>query len=103
MSSDEDAPETGKEKFYEADDVEEIYIEVMLQDEDRNDYVYWLKRDKLPEDEDEIDWAIEEAKKFHQSKGLPEIPEDPDDFDEEPYATAYEPFSRYSTEFTFLP
>ena len=26
MSSDEDAPETGKEKFYEADDVEEILL-----------------------------------------------------------------------------
>ena len=40
----------------------------MLQDEDRNEYVYWLKRDKLPEDEDEIDWAIEEAKNFTNQK-----------------------------------
>jgi len=94
---------SGEDKFYEADDVEGKYIEVMLQDAERDEYLYWIDLEKLPEDEDEIDWAIELAKKYHASKGLPEIPEDPEDFDEEPFSSAYEPFSRYESEFSFIP
>ena len=104
------------EKFYEADDVDGKYIEVMLQDAEREEYVYWLDLSKLPDVEDEHDWAIEKAKKFHTSQGLPAIPDDAeasdefdedtdedfDDFDEEPYASAYEPFSRSGSEFTFV-
>lgn len=74
----------------------------------------------MPDGEDEHDWAIEKAKKFHTAQGLPVIPDDDeasddfdeaseedtdedfDDFDEEPYASAYEPFSRSESEFTFI-
>ena len=111
------------EKFYEADEVEGKYIEVMLQDAEREEYVYWLDLSKLPDGEDEHDWAIDQAKKFHTAQGLPVIPDDDeasddfdeateedtdedfddfDDFDEEPYASAYEPFSRSESEFTFI-
>ena len=90
------------EKFYEADEVEGKYIEVMLHSADREEYVYWVDLEKLPPGEDEIDWPVEAAKKFHLSKGFPEIPDDPEDFDEEPFASAYEPFSRDESEFTFI-
>jgi len=93
---------TQEEKFYEADEVEGKFIEVMLLDAEREEYPYWVDLSKIPEGEDEIDWSIEVAKKFHASKGLPEIPEDPEDPFEEPYATAYEPFLRYEGEFTFV-
>jgi len=90
------------EKYYEADEVEGKYIEVTLSSADQEEYVYWVDLEKLPEGEDEIDWSIEAAKKFHLSKGFPEIPDDPEDFDEEPFAVANEPFSREESEFTFI-
>lgn len=89
-----------RDRFYDAKDVEGKYMEVVLQDSARNEYVYWYNLRTLPTGKDEHDHAIEEAKRFHASKGLPEIPEDSEA--SEPYAVAYEPFSRYASEFAFI-
>ena len=93
---------TGDEKFYDGSEVEGRYVEVALRDGGGEEYIYWVAMETLPEGCDEIDWAIDRAKNAHLAKGLPEIPEDPDDFEEEPYATAYAPFSRYESEMTVV-
>ena len=90
-----------EDKFYEVEDSEGKYMEVILEDADRNEYIYWYDLSKLPDGEDEWDFVIEVAKKFHASKDLPQIPEDDEDSDE-PYAGACEPFPRYASEFTFI-
>ncbi len=90
-------------KFYDAGEVEGRYMEVLLQDAEFNEYIYWVDLSKLPEREDEWDWSIQRAKKHHAELGLAAIPEDSEDLDDEPYATACEPFSRYVNEFVFVP
>ena len=85
--------------FFEAEDYEESHMEVMLTSEDGTEYIYWVQLENCPEDESEEDWAIEQARNWHNSNGLPIIPEDTED---EWYSEACEPFSRSASEFKFI-
>ena len=87
--------------YFEADDYEDKYIEVVLTDAEDNEYIYWVSLDLISEDEDNEDIAIKIAKVKHSSLKLPDIPED-DDENFEPKAVAYPPFSRDGDEFTFI-
>ena len=82
------------DKFWDSDEVDGKYMEVLISGEDGEEYVYWVSLDKLPDDEDEYDWAIGVAVDFHNKKGLPKA--DVDD------SEAMEPFSRNESEFTFI-
>lgn len=84
--------------FYEADEVENV-MEVILTCEDDNEYVYWVKLEAKPEDEDEYDWAIERARAHHLKLKLPECLFDTED---ETFSVALEPFSREDSEFTWV-
>ncbi len=88
--------------FYEAVQVIGKYMEVSLQDAEFNEYIYWVDLSKMPEREDEWDWSLERAKKHHAELGLAAIPEDSDGLDDEPYASACDPVSRYENEFVFV-
>lgn len=82
------------DKFWDAEEVEGSYIEVMFAGED-SEFVYWVDLGNKPEDEDEHDWSISIALKYHNSQI--ETPKfETDD------AEAYEPFSRNESEFTFI-
>lgn len=82
------------DKFWDADEVEGKYMEVLLNADDGEEYVYWVSLEKKPDDEDEYDWALDVAIEFHNEKDLPSAnPED---------SEAMEPFSRQESEFTFI-
>ena len=85
--------------FFEADEYEDKYMEVMLTDAEDNEYIYWVSLELISDEEDDEDSAIEIAKKKHSTLKLPDIP---DDEDFEPRAVAYPPFSRDADEFTFI-
>ena len=53
--------------YFEADDYEDKYIEVVLTDAENNECVYWVSIDLIPEDEDNEDSAIKIAKAKHYS------------------------------------
>ena len=93
-------------KYYDAEDTEGVYLEVMLEDEEGNEYNYWITVAEIPEGECDIDWPIEKAKAYHAQKELPKIPEDvvdeEDPFNDITYANVGDPFSRYENEFTFI-
>ena len=86
--------------YFEADDYEDKYMEVVLTDAEDNEYIYWVSLDLISEDEDNEDIAIKIAKAKHSSLKLPNIPEDDENF--ETKAVAYPPFSRDGDEFTFI-
>ena len=80
-------------------------LEVVLTDVDGTEHVYWVMFSDCPEAEDETDWAIAQARRFHGQQGLPSVPEDEftDDGELETYAFASEPFSREPGEYTLVP
>lgn len=82
------------EKFWEADDIEGQYMEVLITHEDGLEYIYWVNLASLPSDEDEYDWSVEVAVAHHNSLGLEEVNEE--------NAEATEPFSRSESEFSFI-
>ena len=92
-------------KFYEADDVIDEYLEVTLEDKDFNEYHYWVKISDIPEGACDIDWPIEQAKKYHSSQELPEVPETNlirFTLQMIKFMLMADPFSRYEDEFTFI-
>lgn len=89
--------------FFEADEYEDKYMEVLLTDAEDNEYIYWVSLDLISDEEDDEDSAIKIAKTKHSTLKLPDIPEDDDDDENfEPRASAYPPFSRNGDEFTFV-
>lgn len=82
------------ETFYDAESVEGKYMEVLITQDDGEEYVYWVSLASMPEDEDEYDWPISLAVKHHNGLGLETVSED--------NAEASEPFSRNESEFTFI-
>ena len=82
------------DKFWEADEVEGKYMEVIVTQSDDSEYIYWVSLESLPEDEDEYDWSIQVVVKHHNTLGLEQVSED------ESFAS--EPFSRNASEFTFI-
>ena len=89
--------------FFEADEYEDKYMEVVLTDAEDNEYIYWVSLDLISDEEDNEDNAIKIAKTKHSILKLPDIPEDDDDDEDfEPRAVAYPPFSRDGDEFTFI-
>ena len=48
--------------YFEADDYEDKYMEVVLTDAEDNEYIYWVSLDLISEDEDNEDIAIKIAK-----------------------------------------
>lgn len=79
------------DKFYEANDVKDVYIEVSIND---GDAIYWVDISEIDSSIDAYDYAIEKAVKYHNVKY------DDDVSDENTFAS--EPFSRYESEFTFV-
>jgi hypothetical protein len=82
------------DKFWEADEVEGQFMEVIISGDDELEYVYWVALEKLPEAEDEYDWAIAIAVAHHNEAKAANATEDD--------AEAAEPFSRYESEFEFV-
>lgn len=82
------------DRFWDSDESEGKYMEVLVNDEEGGEFIYWVDLAAKSEDEDEYDWAIELAVAFHNNKELP--PASIDD------AEAMEPFSRNESEFTFV-
>ena len=80
-------------------------LEVVLTDKDGTEHVYLVMISGCPESVDETDWAIAQARRFHDQQGLPSIPEDEfnDDGELETYAFASEPFSREPGEYSLVP
>jgi len=83
------------DKFLDADQVEGKYMEVIVISKDGQEYIYWVGLEKLPDGEDEYDWSIETAIKFHNSKNLSPYVSEED-------AEAGEPFSRFESEFVYI-
>lgn len=81
-------------KYWESDEVEGKYMEVIVNGADEEEYIYWVALSNKPIEDDEYDWAIEVAVDFHNKKGLPQA-----EIDE---SEAMEPFSRDESEFTFI-
>jgi transposase-like protein len=82
------------DKYWEADEVEGQYMEVIVTQSDDSEYIYWVNLESLPEGEDEYDWSIQVAVEHHNTLGLEQVSEDD--------VSASEPFSRNASEFTFL-
>lgn len=82
------------DKYWDSDEVEGKFIEVILISKDGDEMIYWVSLTKLSEDEDEYDWAIEVALKYHNLNSSFQVSEED--------AEAMEPFSRYESEFTFI-
>ena len=80
------------DKFYDANDVKDIYMEVSINDDD--DAIYWVDITDIDSSIDPYEYAIEKAVKYHNVKY------DEDVSDENTFAS--EPFSRYEGEFTFV-
>ena len=78
------------DKFYDANDVKDIYMEVSIND----DAIYWVDITDIDSSIDPYEYAIEKAVKYHNVKY------DEDVSDENTFAS--EPFSRYESEFTFV-
>jgi len=85
--------------FIDADEVAGGVMEVILNCVDGEEYVYWVALENKPEDEDEYDWSISQARSFHVKQALPECPEDNED---ESFSEALEPFSRDESEFSWV-
>lgn len=81
-------------KFYDSSEVEGKYMEVIITSDDGEEHIYWVNIQSMPSEEDEYDWSIEKALGHHKSLGFKDITEDD--------AEASEPFSRDSSEFTFI-
>ena len=77
------------DKFYDANDVKDIYMEVSIND----DAIYWVDITDIDSSIDPYEYAIEKAVKYHNVKY-------DDVSDENTFAS--EPFSRYESEFTFV-
>jgi hypothetical protein len=74
-------------------------LEVNIRDEKNDEHIYWVSLESKPESEDEIDWAISRALKYHaEHVGTKPAEESEDDLP----VTAYEPFDRNSDEYTFV-
>jgi|TARA_B110000259_G_scaffold182733_1_gene226803 hypothetical protein len=82
------------DKFWDREEVEGRYMEVILSDEDGEEFIYWVDLKKNQEDEDEYDWSIDVAVAFHNKQNKVSLKED--------HAVALEPFSRNESEFTFV-
>jgi len=83
----------------DADEVAKPMLEVSLRDVEGDEYIYWVKTHRLPNGEDEVDWAIEQAKSYHaEHVGTEPAEEDEDDLP----VTAYEPFDRSPDEYTLI-
>ena len=85
--------------FIAEEDIPKETMEVILTCVDGQEYVYWVSVKNLPNDYDEYDWSIEQARTFHSKRRLPECPEDTD---QDCYAEALEPFPRNEHEFTWI-
>lgn len=81
-------------KFWEAEEVEGKYMEVIISAKDGTEYLYWVNLVSSPKDEDEYDWSIDVAINYHNNKGFEKLSKDD--------AEACEPFSRDKSEFTFI-
>ena len=79
------------DKFYEANDVKNVYIEVSIND---GDAIYWVDITDIDSSVDAYDYAIEQAVKYHNVKHNEDVS------DENTFAS--EPFSRYESEFAFV-
>jgi hypothetical protein len=82
------------DKFWDSEDAEGKYIEVLVNTTNGEEYIYWVAINKIPEGADEYDWATEAAVTFHNNNGLSMAEVDD--------AEAMEPFSREEAEFTFI-
>jgi hypothetical protein len=82
------------EKFWDADEVEGKYMEVLITNEGGEEHIYWVNLAPMPDDEDEHDWSIAAAIAHHNSLGIDAVSED--------NAVAMEPFSRNESEFSFI-
>ena len=82
------------DKFWSREEVEGIYMEVILSDENEEEFIYWVNLKKKQEDEDEYDWSIDVAVAFHNKQNKVSLNED--------HAVALEPFSRNKSEFIFV-
>lgn len=79
------------DKFYDASDVRDVYMEVSINDDDA---IYWVDISNLDDSIDVYDYVIEKAVNYHNTKN--------DDDVSGENAFAGEPFSRYESEFTFV-
>lgn len=82
------------DEFYESEEVEGKYMEVIIDNGAGEEAVYWVSLAQKPDDDDEFDWSINQAVSFHNSTTGQSISEDE--------AEALEPFSRHASEFTFI-
>jgi hypothetical protein len=69
-------------------------MEVLVNDEEGDEFIYWVALAGKPKDEDEYDLSIELAIAFHNNKDLSPA--------SIVNAEAMEPFSRNESEFTFV-
>ena len=81
-------------KFWNSLDVIGKYMEVIIRDENDNEFVYWVNLQKKHEDKNEYDWSIKEALSFHNKKNKTSLKEND--------TTVGDPFSRNESEFTFV-
>ena len=79
------------DKFYDSNDVKDIYMEVSINDDDA---IYWVDISEIDSSVDAHDYAIEKAVKYHNAKYDENVSND--------NTFAGEPFSRYESEFTFV-
>ena len=79
------------DKFYEANDVKNVYIEVSIND---GNVIYWVDISEICSSVDAYEYAIEKAVEYHNVK-YDEVVSDENAF-------ASEPFSRYESEFTYV-
>lgn len=82
------------DRFWDSDEINGQYMEVILTDEDGDEHIYWVNLENKQDDEDEYDWPINVSIAFHNNKCGVNLTEDD--------AEAMEPFSRNETEFTFI-
>ena len=80
-----------KNKFYNASDVIDVYMEVSINDDDA---IYWIDISNIDSSIDVYDFAIEKAVEYHNAKNKENVSCD--------NSFAGEPFSRYENEFIFL-
>ena len=81
-------------KFWNSDNVRGKYIEVIISDENDNEFIYLVNLKKKHEDKNEYDWSIDVALSFHNKQNKTSLTEND--------VTAIDPFSRYESEFTFV-
>jgi len=81
-------------KFWNSLDVIGKYMEVIICDENDNEFIYWVNLKKKNEDKNEYDWSIKEALSFHNKKNKTSLKEND--------TTVGDPFSRNESEFTFV-